>query len=242
MFYGIGSSFQEGGWAREFFGAAADGTKVVAHGLAGGVMSVLNGGKFGNGFISAGFTQLLAPGIGKIDKGTRFSPKWISAASIVGGTSSAMTGGKFANGAQTAAFSRAFNDESHWEKTGTSTLGRFIKDEGWGVITRTLQIFGGGGQVLAGVGMCSLGAGVSGVLSCVGGGLIAAKGIDNIQAGWRGTDTFSQQVITSLTGSEDTGLILNSGLDLGVSAYGAFKAVNIISDLGVKQVYFGACK
>ncbi|MCO5094105.1 MAG: hypothetical protein M9960_02630 [Xanthomonadaceae bacterium] len=40
---------------------------VLAHAAAGGVMSSLQGGKFGHGFVSAGFTQALSPGIGKLE-------------------------------------------------------------------------------------------------------------------------------------------------------------------------------
>ncbi|WP_263078639.1 DUF637 domain-containing protein [Endozoicomonas sp. Mp262] len=81
--------------------------------MAGGVMSVLNGGKFGDGFWSAGLTQLAAPGIDLIDQGSDFSAGRVFAAAVVGGTASEITGGKFANGAVTGAFSRAFNDEMH---------------------------------------------------------------------------------------------------------------------------------
>ncbi|MEE8339534.1 MAG: putative Ig domain-containing protein, partial [Xanthomonadales bacterium] len=83
--------------------------KIAAHGIAGGVTSELQGGKFGHGFVSAGYTQALAGPIGqlKIPQGR------IAAAAIVGGTASELTGGKFANGALTGAFSRAFHDERH---------------------------------------------------------------------------------------------------------------------------------
>lgn len=78
--------------------------KVVAHGMAGGVMSSLQGGKFGHGFASAGFSEAASPIVtvrgGTISQGT--------AVAVIGGTASAMTGGKFANGAVTAAFGYAF--------------------------------------------------------------------------------------------------------------------------------------
>ena len=77
---------------------------VVAHAVAGGVMSSLQGGKFGHGFVSAGFTQALSPGIGKLEGPVRQG----TAVAILGGTTSVMTGGKFGNGAVTAAFSYAF--------------------------------------------------------------------------------------------------------------------------------------
>ena len=123
-FAGIGAYFDSGGagWAQAAEGsngvfggglnAAGYGTKVLAHGITGGVMSKLQGGKFGHGFASAGVTQAFAPGIDRIDAGnTGVSAGRIAAAAIVGGTASKLSGGKFANGAVTGAFSRAFNDE-----------------------------------------------------------------------------------------------------------------------------------
>jgi hypothetical protein len=69
----------------------------------GGITSMLQGGKFGHGFVAAG----LAPIAGNYLEGA----KWISNAGekflakvVVGGTISERTGGKFANGAKAAAF------------------------------------------------------------------------------------------------------------------------------------------
>jgi hypothetical protein len=87
--------------------------KVLAHGVVGGISSVLSGGKFGHGFASAGLTQALSGSIDGIDRGSRFSARRIVAAAVVGGTASTISGGKFANGAVTGAFSRAFNDEAN---------------------------------------------------------------------------------------------------------------------------------
>ncbi len=92
---------------------SAGALKVAAHGVAGGVSSVLNGGKFGHGFLSAGVTQALgnvkglftnAPqGIDRISNAVK--------AAVIGGTISEITGGKFTNGALTGAFSRLLNDD-----------------------------------------------------------------------------------------------------------------------------------
>jgi murein DD-endopeptidase MepM/ murein hydrolase activator NlpD len=111
--------------------------KVAAHAMAGGISSVLGGGKFGHGFASAGFTQAVAPGIDGIDKGSRFSAGRVIAAATVGGTASVISGGKFANGAVTGAFSRAFNDESHYQRNKPKLVnptGKGIRndDEGHG--------------------------------------------------------------------------------------------------------------
>ena len=103
-----GTGFLKSGYSGEVFAA-----KVGAHAIAGGVMSELQGGKFGHGFASAGLTQAFSPLIGTLGAENRPSPTRILAASLIGGTASKISGGKFANGAVTAAFSRAFNHEAH---------------------------------------------------------------------------------------------------------------------------------
>ena len=114
VFSGIGTAFGKMANSGAYSATALRVGKVVAHGMAGGVMSSLQGGKFGHGFASAGVTQTFSPGIDRIDAGNMgFSAQRTLAAATLGGTVSAMTGGKFANGAVTAAFSRAFNDEVH---------------------------------------------------------------------------------------------------------------------------------
>jgi len=114
VFSGIGTAFGKMAQAGTYSANALRIGKVVAHGMAGGVMNSLQGGKFGHGFVSAGATQAFSPGIDRIDAGNMgFSAQRTLAAATLGGTVSAMTGGKFANGAVTAAFSRAFNDEKH---------------------------------------------------------------------------------------------------------------------------------
>ena len=85
-------------------------TKVIAHGTVGGASSAAQGGRFKDGFLSAGVTQALAPGIGKLDSSQLgFSVEGTLAAAVVGGTASVVGGGKFANGAITAAFSYALS-------------------------------------------------------------------------------------------------------------------------------------
>jgi hypothetical protein len=106
-FNAIGGNFAGGdAWTRAWA------TKALAHGITGGVMSVLQGGKFGHGFASAGVTQAMSGAIDNIGKGkSSYAPHRVAVAAIVGGTVSVATGGKFASGALTGAFSRAFNDE-----------------------------------------------------------------------------------------------------------------------------------
>ncbi|NQY65332.1 MAG: RHS repeat-associated core domain-containing protein [Alteromonadaceae bacterium] len=115
-FYGVGSAFSEAACASCFSGgeltAAATAGKIAAHAITGGVMSVMQGGKFGHGFVAAGVTQGFAKSIDGISS-ARFSLGRIAAAAVIGGTVSKLTGGKFANGATTGAFSRMFNDEAN---------------------------------------------------------------------------------------------------------------------------------
>tara|TARA_R110001599_G_C12230150_1_gene657984 strand:- start:1248 stop:2339 length:1092 start_codon:yes stop_codon:yes gene_type:complete len=96
-------------------------SKTLLHGMAGGISSVLSGGKFGHGFVAAGFTQAVSQGGDVFVDGDRLGNA-IKAAAI-GGTASTLTGGKFANGAVTGAFSRLLNDEAkrgYWnENTNT---------------------------------------------------------------------------------------------------------------------------
>jgi hypothetical protein len=87
--------------------------KVGAHALEGGVMSTLQGGRFGHGFVSAGLSAVINPAIAEHVRG--YVAGGI-AATISGGTISAVTGGKFANGAYTSAFEYAFNAALHAEQ------------------------------------------------------------------------------------------------------------------------------
>ena len=115
-FHGIGGIFEGTFVPNTGTGALGSGLtapglalKSAFHGFAGGLMGVLQGGRFGHGFLSGFATQAAA---GRID-GLKHSHHRVLAAAVLGGTVSAATGGKFANGAITGAFSRAFNDEIH---------------------------------------------------------------------------------------------------------------------------------
>jgi len=78
---------------------------VAAHAVSGGIISKLQGGKFGNGFFSAGVTKG-AMGSFVTDE-ISFTNAIKSA--LVGGTASVISGGKFANGAVTSAFQYSLN-------------------------------------------------------------------------------------------------------------------------------------
>ncbi|MBB6523442.1 T6SS effector amidase Tae4 family protein [Pseudoteredinibacter isoporae] len=127
-FYGIGQYFQSAGIENllgvldgdvsissltKFGGNWLTGGQIAGqislHAMAGGVMSVLQGGKFGHGFISAGLTKGV---LGKYGAGGYL--KRALAHAVVGGTVSELTGGKFANGARTATYQYLFNELSKW--------------------------------------------------------------------------------------------------------------------------------
>ncbi len=91
---------------------------IAAHAIAGGAMSVVRGGKFGEGFLSAGFAKYAMLGFEKAGYINLANRKFdavmgrTTISAVVGGTASVIGGGKFANGAQTAAFAHLLNYES----------------------------------------------------------------------------------------------------------------------------------
>jgi RHS repeat-associated protein len=113
VFFGIGEHFQllsnMNPSKTAGLGLGQQAAKVLAHGMAGGVITTLQGGRFGHGFLSAGVTEAAAPGLSRIGHRAVQS----MAAMLVGGATSALTGGKFANGAITSAFAWAFNQARH---------------------------------------------------------------------------------------------------------------------------------
>ena len=84
--------------------------RVAATAVVGGVGSVIQGGKFLSGFVSAG----VSAGFGaKLGGGTFSVPKLI-VTSVVGGVTSVLGGGKFKNGAKTAAFLSLFSSAAEY--------------------------------------------------------------------------------------------------------------------------------
>jgi len=112
--HNIGSYYGNPSWSRD---PSSKLGKVINHGIVGGIRSVVAGGKFGHGFISAGTTQSLSGTIQQIGSGASdYAPARVAAASVLGGSVSTLTGGKFANGALSSAFQQAFNEERHGEQ------------------------------------------------------------------------------------------------------------------------------
>ncbi len=85
-----------------------DGTRILAHAATGGVIEVLQGGKFGHGFASAGLSKAFSLNA-KDFLLKRTTVEGALIMGMVGGTISEATGGKFANGAVTAAIAYRFN-------------------------------------------------------------------------------------------------------------------------------------
>ncbi|WP_244390245.1 hypothetical protein [Pseudoalteromonas sp. KAN5] len=87
--------FDVGGWAAV--------QNVASHAMVGGVSAVLQGGKFGHGFVSSLVTASMKGFMNP--KTTEFGNAYsrTAIAGVVGGTVSKLTGGKFANGAVTSA-------------------------------------------------------------------------------------------------------------------------------------------
>lgn len=81
--------------------------QITAHAAVGGVTSVAGGGKFGHGFIAAGFAKGIGTPIYDITGGN--ATAGFVATIVIGGTTSEISGGKFANGARTAAYQFLFN-------------------------------------------------------------------------------------------------------------------------------------
>ncbi|MGI2030417.1 hypothetical protein, partial [Endozoicomonas acroporae] len=166
-FQTIGGKFKgpNGAWGPQ--GGVAH---VGDHAITGGVISELQGGKFGHGFISAGFTKFATSNITWAANDDTWAgvAKRTSVASLIGGTTSELTGGKFANGARTAAMAHLFNAEganiaknmlareiNFWKQKVSGFLS-FKKNENWS--TKGLVA---GSPDLSLSGMAAMGSGVS---------------------------------------------------------------------------------
>ncbi|MBE0386412.1 hypothetical protein PLUTE_a0892 [Pseudoalteromonas luteoviolacea DSM 6061] len=119
-----------------------------SHALVGGITSVASGGKFGHGFVSAGFTKMAMGNAGfNMDN---IEPEAIAGrtivAALIGGTASSLTGGKFANGATTAAMAQLLNAETTnyrkkiagWRDAERAVSSR-LRDDGWTIVKRRVS-------------------------------------------------------------------------------------------------------
>lgn len=121
IFSGIGDAFN---------GTALQGglLHIGSHAVAGGVLSTLQGGKFGHGFWSAGLTKAININGIFTKAGAGWNAIRTVTAAVVGGTISKITGGKFANGATTAAFAQHFNGNSAITEDGCQSCYPFGKE------------------------------------------------------------------------------------------------------------------
>lgn len=98
-FGGLGGYGKAMQWGKEAF--------VGTHAMVGGVLSELQGGKFGHGFITAGVMKGVGMGVDANIDMNDVSKTVVMA--IAGGTVSKLTGGKFGNGAMTSAIQFVVN-------------------------------------------------------------------------------------------------------------------------------------
>ena len=135
MFKEVGEAFDgtSGGFWQQ--GGAGH---IFAHAMVGGVISVAQGGKFGNGFVSAGLTMSIMGNMDLSDRSTSAIIGRTLIAGVVGGTISEITGGKFANGAITAAMAHLFNAESH-AKRNQIRLSIIGDDEGLDLVKQSIK-------------------------------------------------------------------------------------------------------
>lgn len=85
------------------------GGNFFVSGFVGGVLSEIQGGSFGSGFITAGVAAIATP---IINGNVSSAVGRVIVRSLIGGTVSHLTGGKFANGAVTAALQSALQDSN----------------------------------------------------------------------------------------------------------------------------------
>ncbi|WP_126767268.1 RHS repeat-associated core domain-containing protein [Aliidiomarina iranensis] len=110
-------------------GDAATHIQVGAHATAGGMLSELQGGNFGHGFFSAGFTKW-AGKTWHIDTGSARNVIGNSLKqAIIGGTASKITGNKFSNGAFTAALQYIVNEAGSKRNHVRRLVSSFDHDE-----------------------------------------------------------------------------------------------------------------
>ena len=91
--------------------------QTLAHGYLGGVMSGMNGGSFGSGFLSGAAGSLAAGGTGALLKGINnqglMAAGVVAAGAVTGGLGAELAGGNFWDGARNGAISAGLNHAMH---------------------------------------------------------------------------------------------------------------------------------
>ncbi|MDZ7790302.1 MAG: RHS repeat-associated core domain-containing protein [Xanthomonadales bacterium] len=131
-FYGVGQWVNSASWSSGNFGGsglsgAQFAVKSLGHGVTGGIVSDLRGGKFGHGFASSFVGAASHPYIANGFKENSLAQGTVAA--LVGGTASRLSGGKFANGAATAAMAYAFNQAQRDDEDRTFKSVREVDPE-----------------------------------------------------------------------------------------------------------------
>jgi len=149
---------------------------------------------------------------------------------VVSGVTSKLVGGSFGRGFEYGVLATLVNEGS---QNGPAKIWKDLKSFGksaanW--IGRGLGVVGGVGQIGVGAGVVAAGCAqpaalVTCVPAAVGGGALYLKGIDNVQASFRGVDSYSEDFLQDVTGSDTAGTLINAGLDGGASAFGLLRKV-----------------
>jgi len=107
--YGIGHGID---WTH--FGQFAEAAKTVAHGVAQGLVSEIQGGDFKSGFLGGMIGHVAGGQANRLFKGVSLGAiaGRTSVAAIAGSASAELGGGKFASGAMSATFAHLFNSEA----------------------------------------------------------------------------------------------------------------------------------
>ncbi|MEM7015120.1 MAG: RHS repeat-associated core domain-containing protein [Verrucomicrobiota bacterium] len=114
--------------SREF--AAKLAQKTIAHGIVGGAVEELSGGKFKHGFTSGAITAAASPIIYTSTHDLPIGDVLGTAASaLVGGTVSKMGGGKFSNGAITGATGYLHNAMSDDVQSAATAAGNWLVEQ-----------------------------------------------------------------------------------------------------------------
>ncbi|MCZ2155447.1 MAG: DUF4225 domain-containing protein [Bryobacterales bacterium] len=93
----------------------------------------------------------------------------------------------------------------------------FIVEEGWSVASRTMDVVGGAGMVIAGGAACTTGIG------CAAGAPVATLGISSIQEGWTGEPGFVRSAATTALGVR-AGNAATDVVNVGTSVAGLIKS------------------
>jgi len=117
VFAGVGSASNSLGLTAPGASAVDTAANVALHGVAGGLTSVIQGGSFQSGFLSAGFSEFAGPQLDNMVPSNvgQNSANIMGgiARGAVGGAAAVLGGGKFANGAITSSFSYLYNKTLH---------------------------------------------------------------------------------------------------------------------------------